>query len=49
MIKTHGRFYWLDVRVDGKRIRRSLKTESKFEALDREPGLDRLAGATESS
>jgi hypothetical protein len=35
MIKKHGRFYWLDIRIDGKRIRRSLKTESKFEALDR--------------
>jgi len=30
-----GRFYWLDIYVGGKRIRRSLKTGNKFEALDR--------------
>jgi len=49
MIKKHGRFVWLDIRTDGKRIRRSLKTESKFKALDRGAGLGRPGGATESS
>jgi len=29
-----GRFFWLDIYVGGKRIRRSLKTGNKFEALD---------------
>jgi hypothetical protein len=49
MIKKHGRFLWIDIRIDGKRVRRSLKTESKFEALDPEAGLGRPGGATESS
>jgi integrase len=30
-----GRLYWLDIYVGGKRVRRSLKTGNKFEALDR--------------
>jgi len=34
-ISRHGKIYWLDIRVKGKRIRRSLHTTSKFEALDR--------------
>ena len=34
MIKKHGRFFWLDIYVGGKRVRRSL-TGNKFEALDR--------------
>ena len=29
------RFFWLDIYVGGKRVRRSLKTGNKFEALDR--------------
>lgn len=29
-----GRFFWLDIYVGGKRVRRSLKTGNKFEALD---------------
>lgn len=34
-ISKHGKIYWLDIRVKGKRIRRSLHTTNKFEALDR--------------
>lgn len=34
-LRKVGRFWWLDVWVDGKRVRRSLKTDNKFEALDR--------------
>lgn len=26
MIKKHGRYYWLDIWIEGKRVRRSLKT-----------------------
>jgi hypothetical protein len=26
MIKKHGSLYWLDIRVGGKRVRRSLRT-----------------------
>lgn len=29
-----GRFFWLDIYIGGKRVRRSLKTGNKFEALD---------------
>jgi integrase len=35
VLKKHGRFFWLDIYVGGKRVRRSLKTGNKFEALDR--------------
>ena len=35
VLKKVGRFFWLDIYVGGKRIRRSLKTGNKFEALDR--------------
>lgn len=31
----HGKVYWLDLRIKGKRIRRSLRTSNKFLALDR--------------
>ena len=30
-----GKYYWLDIRIKGKRIRRSLHTDNKFVALDR--------------
>jgi len=33
-LHKHGRFYWLDVWVEKKRYRRSLKTDNYFEALD---------------
>jgi len=33
-IKKVGNTYWLDIRIDGQRIRRSLKTDEYFEALD---------------
>ena len=29
-----GKYWWLDIRIDGKRIRRSLKTTNKLVALD---------------
>jgi len=32
LLKKVGRFWWLDIWIEGKRFRRSLKTESKFEA-----------------
>jgi hypothetical protein len=35
LIKKHVRFFWLDIYVGGKQVRRSLKTGNKFEALDR--------------
>lgn len=34
-ISKHGRIFWLDIRIKGKRIRRSLKTENRNEALAR--------------
>ena len=34
-ISKHSKIYWLDIRVKGKRIRRSLKTENRNEALAR--------------
>jgi len=34
VLKKHGRFFWLDIYIGGKRVRRSLKTGNKFEALD---------------
>lgn len=33
-LRKVGRFFWLDMYVGGKRVRRSLKTGNKFEALD---------------
>ena len=33
MLYKSRRFYWLDIRVNGKRIRRSLDTTNKLEAL----------------
>lgn len=35
MIKRHGKAYWLDLRIGGRRIRRSLKTDEHGLALDR--------------
>jgi len=34
-ISKHGKYFWLDIRIDGKRIRRSLRTENRNEALAR--------------
>ncbi len=34
-ISKHGKIFWLDIRIKGKRIRRSLKTENRNEALAR--------------
>ncbi len=34
-ISKHGKIWWLDIRVKSKRIRRSLKTENRNEALAR--------------
>jgi len=34
-ISKHGKIFWLDIRVKGKRIRRSLRTENRNEALAR--------------
>ena len=41
MIKKHGPLYWLDIRVDGKRIRRSLKTGEQGLALERAREIER--------
>jgi len=47
-ISRHGKIYWLDIRVKGKRIRRSLHTTNKFEALDRyKEKKDELVGEHE--
>lgn len=35
MIKKHGRYYWLDIWIDKKRVRRSLKTTEHGLALER--------------
>jgi integrase len=35
MLRKIGRRYYLDLRIGGKRFRRSLKTDNKFEAIDR--------------
>lgn len=34
-ISRHGKIYWLDIRIKGRRIRRSLRTENRNEALAR--------------
>jgi site-specific recombinase XerD len=34
-LRKVGNYYWLDIRIKGKRIRRSLRTDNKFLALDR--------------
>ena len=34
-ISKHGKIYWLDIRIKGKRIRRSLETENRNIALSR--------------
>jgi len=34
-ISRHGKIWWLDIRIKGKRIRRSLRTENRNEALAR--------------
>jgi len=41
MLKKHGSLYWLDIRVDGKRIRRSLKTGEHGLALERAREIER--------
>lgn len=41
MIKKHGSLYWLDIRVDGKRVRRSLKTGEQGLALERAREIER--------
>jgi hypothetical protein len=33
-LRKVGKYFWLDIRVGGKRVRRSLKVTSHFEALD---------------
>jgi len=44
-IAKHGKIFWLDIRVKGKRIRRSLKTDNRNEALARYASLrDKLLG-----
>jgi len=35
MIKKHGRYYWLDLWLGKKRIRRSLKTDEYHLAIER--------------
>jgi hypothetical protein len=35
MLYKRGNFYWLDIRINGNRIRRSLDTTNKLEALSR--------------
>ena len=35
MIKKHGRYYWLDIWIEGKRVRRSLKTTEHGLALEK--------------
>lgn len=34
-LRKVGNYYWLDIRIKGKRIRRSLHTDNKFLVLDR--------------
>lgn len=34
-ISKHGKYFWLDLRIKGKRYRRSLRTENRNEALAR--------------
>lgn len=34
-LRKVGKYYWLDIRIKGKRIRRSLRTDNKLEALDK--------------
>lgn len=41
MIKKHGSLYWLDIRVDGNRIRRSLKTGEQGLAIERAREIER--------
>jgi len=33
-LRKVGEYYWLDIYIGGKRVRRSLKTSNKFEALN---------------
>jgi hypothetical protein len=35
MLYKRGRFYWLDIRIKGQRIRRSLQTSNKLKALNK--------------
>jgi len=41
MIKKHGPHYWLDIRVNGRRIRRSLKTGERALAIERARDISR--------
>jgi site-specific recombinase XerD len=34
MLYKRGRFYWLDIRINGNRFRRSLQTSNKLETLE---------------
>lgn len=34
-LRKVGKYYWLYIRIKGKRIQRSLYTDNKLEALDR--------------
>jgi len=49
MLTKRGRFYWADIYINGKRIRRSLKTAEKLVALDRLRVLqDKLLATSQS-
>jgi len=49
MLTKRGRFYWTDIYINGKRIRRSLKTDEKLVALDRLRALqDQLLALSQS-
>jgi hypothetical protein len=37
MIKKVGKVWWIDMYIAGRRVRRSLKTENKLEALNKAP------------
>lgn len=41
MIKKHGHLFWLDLRVGGRRIRRSLKTGERTLAIERARDISR--------
>jgi integrase len=41
VIKKHGSLYWLDIRVDGRRVRRSLKTGEHGLALEKAREIER--------
>ena len=41
MIKKHGHTFWLDLRVSRRRIRRSLKTGERAQAIERARDISR--------